>query len=330
MWSIKSKTRTSILSLTILSLFLVGILSTSIVASTTYQHTLTKGTDDFVVEIYNGAEWKTTVDSSLTPSDWFEGEANVTNAKSKVTLLGWIPITWDTWDVFTSIFMREFFSVTETFTLLPKMNLYKFNETTINANYTTNYNFMLGLRSLWNYTSTEYEEDPSETDRILILPDPLKYKVMLDDYNAIAEDLNGISFISPLGDTFPNVSADDFLWKLIFSGFATAGPHGNYLEALVSELGCENTTVSGSTLIIERYGITSYTVEISYGEKGTMSSFKVMDAGDAVIYKITSSNTEWLFYLILIIASVSSVALVVFAVIRSRKHIFFIISYQIS
>ena len=320
MWSIKSKTRTSILSLTILSLFLIGVLSTSIVASSAYQHTLTKGTDDFVVELYNDAEWKNTVDSSLTPSDWFEGEANVTNAKSKATLRGWVPATWDTWDVFTSIFMREFFNFTETFTLLFIMDSQGYNETTINANYTTNYNFMLGLRSLWNYTSTEYEEDPSGTDRILILPDPLKYKVMLDDYTTLAEDLNGKSAIQFTGLSFPNVSADEFLWKLIFSGFATAGPHGNYLESLVSELGCDNTTVSGSTLIIERYGITNYTVEISYGEKGTMSSFTVKNISDEVIYKITSSNSEWLFYLILIIVPACSVVLVVIAVIRSRKR----------
>jgi hypothetical protein len=143
---------------------------------------------------------------------------------------------------------------------------------------------------------------------------------MLDDYNTIAEDLNGIPAISPLGDTFPNVSADEFLWKLIFSGFATAGPHGNYLESLVSELGCQNTSVSGSTLIIERYGITNYTVEISYGERGTMSSFTVKDISGEIIYKITSSNTEWLFYLILIIASVSSVVFVVCAVIINRRR----------
>ena len=322
MWSIKSKTRTSILSLTILSLFLIGILSTSIVASTTYQHTLTKGTDDFVVELYNDAEWKNTVDSSLTPSDWFEGEANITNAKSKATLLGWVPLPWGTWDVFTSIFMREFFTPFETFTLLNSMNSNGYNETDINANYTTNYNFLLGFRSLWNYTSTEYEEDPRETpERILVLPDPLKYKVMLDDYNTIAEDLNKKDFIiNGTGLSFPNVSADDFLWKLIFSGFATAGPHGNYLESLVSELGCENTTVSGSTLIIERYGITSYTVEISYGERGTMSSFTVKDINDDVIYKITSSNSEWLFYLILIIVPICSVAIIVVAIVRSKRR----------
>jgi len=180
---------------------------------------------------------------------------------------------------------------------------------------------LLGLRSLWNYTSTEYEEDPKlAPDRILIFSDPLKFRVMLDDYNALAEDLNGNFAIQFTGLSFPNVSADEFLWKLIFSGFATAGPHGTYLESLVSELGCENTTVSGSTLIIERYGITNYTVEISYGEKGTMSSFTVKDISDEIIYKITSSNSEWLFYLLLITISAVSVALVVFAVVKGRKR----------
>ncbi|GAI79634.1 unnamed protein product, partial [marine sediment metagenome] len=73
-------------------------------------------------------------------------------------------------------------------------------------------------------------------------------------------------------------------------------------------------------LIIERYGLTSYTVEISYGDKGIMSSFTVKDLGDTVIYQITSSNSEWLFYLILIIVSASSVALVVYAVFRNWKR----------
>jgi len=316
---IKSKTRTRILSLTILSLFLIGFLSTSIVASSTYQHTLAKGTDEFVVELYDSDEWKNTVDSSLTPSDWFEGEANVTNAKSKATLRAWFPATWDTWDVFTSIFLPEYFNISETFTLLFAMNSQGYNKTTINANYTTNYTLSYGLLAVWNYTTKDYEENPSNTDLIILFPDPLKYKVMLDDYHALAEDLNGNFFISPSGDTFPNVSADEFLWKLIFSGFATAGPHGNYLESLVSELGCQNTSVSGSTLIIERYGVTNYTVEISYGEKGMMSSFIVKNISGTIIYQITSSNSEWLFYLILIIVAVSAVAIVTFLIIRKKK-----------
>ena len=317
---IKSKTKTSILSLTILSLFLIGILSTSIVASPTYQHTLAKRTDDFIVELYNSAEWKTTVDSNSTPSDWFEGEANITNAKSKTTLKGWTTNTWDTYDVLTSIFMPEYFNFTETMALLFLMDSQGYNETTINANYTNDYSLWYGWRAVWNYTSNDYEESPSYSDGIIILQNPLDYKSMLDDYNNLAEDLNGNLFIKFSGYSFPNVSADEFLWQLALNGLAIAEPHGNYLESLIAELGCENASVSGSTLIFKRYGLTDYTVEISYGDKGIMSSFTVKDIGDTVIYQITSSNSEWLFYLILILVSTCSVVIVVYVVIRNRRH----------
>jgi len=319
MWSIKSKNRTSILSLTIVSLFLIGILSTSIVASPTYQHTLAKRTDDFVVELYNSDEWKTTIDSNSTPSDWFEGEANITNAKSKTTLKGWTTNTWDTYDVFTSIFMSEYFNFTETMALLYIMDSQGYNETTINANYTNTYSLWYGFTAVWNYTSNDYEENPSYSDGIIILHNPLDYKSMLDDYNNIAEDLNGNFFIKIMGYSFPNISADEFLWQLAFNSLAIAEPHNSYLESLITELGCENASVSGSTLIIERYGLTNYTVEISYGDKGTMSSFTVKDIGDTVIYQITSSNSEWLFYLILILVSTCSVVLVVYVVIRNWR-----------
>ena len=313
---IKNKTRTSILSLTILSLFLIGILSTSIAASSMYQHTLTKGTDDFVVELYNGAEWKTTVDSTLTPSDWFEGEANITNAKSKTTLRRWTTTTSNTFEVLTSIFMPLFFSEGEIFVL---SNL--INETTINTNYTNEYSLSYGLRAVWNYTSTDYEEAPSHPrDGIIALQNPSEYKPMLDDYNELTDYLNGIFAIQLLGYSFTNISAEEFLWLLALNGLAIAEPHENYLESLITDLGCENASVIGSTLIIERYGVTNYTVEVSYGERGMMSSFTVKDINDEVIYKITSSNSEWLFYLILIIVSASSVVLVAYVIIRNRRR----------
>ena len=294
MRGIKSKTRTRILSLAIFSFLLIGVLSTSIVASSTYQHTLTKGTDEFVVGFYDSIEWKASVSSNLTPSNWFEGEANITNAKSKATLKIWTLSTWGTYDVFTSIFM-----------------LAHLNETAINANYTNSYSLWYGQRSVWNYTSNDYEEDPSHIDdEIIILQNPLDYKAMLDDYNNLAGSLNGT----------PSITADEFLWQLALNGLAIAEPQADYLKSIVSELGCENASVIGSTLIFERYGLTNYTVEISYGDKGMMSSFTVKDLSDTVIYQITSSNSEWLFYLILIIVSVSSVALVVYVVFRNRMR----------
>jgi hypothetical protein len=319
MKTIKNKTRISILSFTLVSVLLVGVLATSINASTTYQLSLTKGTDEFVIDLYNDADWKTTVDSSLTPSDWFEGEANVTNAKSKVTLKGWTINTWGTYDVLTSIFMPEYFSFQDILILLGIMVSQGYNATTIDEVYTNDYALWYGLQAVWNYTTNEYEEDPSYNDGILILQDPLEYKTMFDDYHILAAELNGNIAIQMAGYSFPNISADAFLWQLAFSGLTIAEPQTDYLESLVTELGCENATVSGTKLIFERYGLTNYSVEISYGEKGMMSSFTVKDVDGITIYHITSSNSEWLFYLILIIVAACSVAILVFIIIRKKK-----------
>ena len=319
MKKLKNKTKTSLLSLSLLSIILLGVLSSSISASATYQLNLSKGTDEFTVDLYNDADWKTTVDPLLTTSDWFGGEADVTSAKSKITLKGWATRTWTVYDVLTSIIMPEFLSFVAFGVLSGLMIDEGFNETYINESYNNNFSSWFGLRAIWSYTTQTYEEKPSTNDIITILDDPSDSKTMLDDYNTLATELNANPVILASPFSFPNVSADGFLWALIFSGLAIAGPQAQYLNSLVTELGCENVTVSGSTLIIERYGLTNYTVEISYGEKGMMSSFTVKDLGGTTIYQITSSNSDWVFYLILIIVAVSVVALVAFLIIRKKK-----------
>jgi hypothetical protein len=215
--------------------------------------------------------------------------------------------------------MPEYFSLQDIVILLGIMASQGYNETTINANYTSDYVLWYGLRAVWNYTTNDYEENPSNNDGIIILQDPLEFKTMLDDYNLLKAELNGNIAIQMSGYSFPNISADDFLWQLVLSGLAIAEPQNSYIDSLVSELGCENASVNGSKLIFERYGLANYTVEISYGEKGMMSSFTVKDVDGNVIYQITSSNTEWLFYLILIIVAVCSVAIIAFVIIRNKK-----------
>jgi len=314
---LKNKTKISILSVSLLSIILLGVLSSSISASA-YQLSLSKGTDEFTVDLYNDADWKTTVDPSLTPSDWFGGEADITNAKSKITLKGWATGTWTVYDVLTSIIMPGFLSLLAFVNLSSTMVVEETDETWINERYNNNFSSWFGLRAIWSYTTQTYEEKPSTNDIVIILDDPLDAKTMLDDYNALAVELNA-KFENKTIYSFPNVSADDFLLQLVFDGLAIGGPQTDYLNAIVTELGCENVTVSGSSLILERYGLTNYTVEVSYGEKGMMSSFTVKDLGGTTIYQITSSNSEWLFYLILIIVAVSSVAIVTFLIIRKKK-----------
>jgi hypothetical protein len=109
------------------------------------------------------------------------------------------------------------------------------------------------------------------------------------------------------------------LWKLIFEGLATASPFNGYLNALINALNVENATVNQNTIIIERYGVTNYTVEVSYGSKGTLSTFIVKDVSGQIIYQINSYNTEWIFFTILMIIGISFAGIVSYLLFRKFK-----------
>lgn len=303
----------------VLGMFISGFLFTSVSAAITYRLTLTKGTEEFTVITYDKEAWNSTVNSTLNPSDWFEGDSNITNAKSKITLKGWTTDTWTIYDWLISIFLPQYYTSEEIFLLLGIMDSQGYNETTINANYTQIYPLWYGLRSVWNFTNNGYEESPSYLDGIIILQNPSSYKTVLDDYHILANNLNANIAIQIAGYSFANITADEFLWQLVFSGFGIAEPQSEYLAEVVNELGSENVTNSGNTLIFERNGLANYTVEISYGIKGMMSSFTVKDVVGTTIFQINSSNSDWIFYLILIIISSIAVGLVIFIIIRKRK-----------
>jgi hypothetical protein len=311
--------KSNIVLILVLGMFISGFLFTSVSAAITYRLTLTKGTEELTVISYDEEAWNSTVDSTLNPSDWFEGDSNITNAKSKITLKGWTTDTWTIYDWLISVFLPQYYTSEEVFLLLGVMDSQGYNETTINANYSLNYPLWYGLRSVWNFTDNGYEENPSYRDGIIILQNPSDYKTVLEDYHNLTSKLNANIAIQMAGYSFVNITADDFLWQLVFSGFGIAEPQSEYLAEVINELGSENVTNSGNTLIFERNGLANYTVEISYGIKGMMSSFTVKDAVGTTIFQITSSNSDWIFYLILIIISSIAVVLVIFIIIRKRK-----------
>lgn len=298
---------------------LIGGLSSAVIASTTFRSTLVKGTEQLIVNQYDDTKWKNTVDPLSTPSDWFEGDANITDAMSKVTVKGWNNNPWQTYDVLTTIFMSVYFDLEEIIILLGIMESQGYNETTINTNYTTTYSLWYGLSAVWNFTNNVYEEKPSYSAGLLILQDPSDFNTILDDYNNLAAELNGNMAIIMSGYTFPILNEDEFLWQLVFNGLTIAEPQTEYLEELISELGVVNASSSGSTLIIERYGVTNYTVEISYGSKGMISTFTVKDLNDDIIYQIIAINSDWIFYTILIIIVIVIVGLIGYIVYRRRK-----------
>jgi len=315
----KSKIKMNLLILSLFVLITAGMLSTAVSASSNYKTTLTKGTEIFTVEKYDIDGWKTTVNSNTTPSDWFDGYTNLTGAQSKVTLKGWNDITWDTYDVFFSLFMREYFTLEDLVIILNLMDNLGYNETTINANYTNTYKLWYGLRAVWNFTAGELANTPSYIDGLIVFKNPLDFKAILDDYNILATELNGIFPIQLAGYNFPILNADDFLWQLVLNGLSIGKPQSDYLVNLIDELGCENVTVSGSSLNINRYGETDYIVVISYGGKGTMSSLLVKDVDENIIFQIVSTNSEWIFYTILIVIAICGVVLAVYVIIKKRK-----------
>ena len=314
-----NKSKIKIIGILFLGLLVLGFISTDVYAATSYNSNLAKGTEEYTVTYYDEGSWNSTVGSILTTNDWFQGDSNITNAKSKITLKGWTQDTWQLYDWLVSLFFPMYYTSEEIFVLLGIMDSQNINETMINNDYNSNYTLWYGLRSVWNFTVDSYKENPSYIDGIIILQNPINYKKVLEDYNSIASNLNGNIVIQMAGYAFPNLTADEFLWQFALNGFALAEPQSEYLNEVKDELGCENVSVSGSTLIFKRYGLTNYTVEITYGIKGMINSFTVKDDTNSVIFRISSSNSDWIFFLILIITTACVIGIAILIIIRKRR-----------
>ena len=308
----------SLLSVLLLGIILMGLISTSVSANPTYEIALTKGTEIFEITKYDNDGWENTVGNTTMPDDWFEGDSNKTGAQGKYTVKGWNYLNLKTYD----IFLQVMFS-TEQFMTFMALSELGYNKTEINNNYTNSYWLWSGEGAEWYFTNSEFNETADDPiSKIIVLKNPEDYKKILDDYNdlvdAIINDPNP-GVLLQYKAQFSNITVDELLWKLIFEGLATASPFNDYLNALINGLNVKNATVNQNTIIIERYGVTNYTVEVSYGSKGTLSTFIVKDASGQIIYKITSYNTEWIFFTILMIIGISFAGIVSYLLFRKFK-----------
>ena len=308
----------SLLSVLLLGIILMGTISTSVSANPMYEIALTKGTEIFEITKYDNDGWENTVGNTTMPDDWFEGDSNKTGAQGKYTIKGWNYLKLKTYD----IILQVMFS-TEQFMAFMALSGLGYNETEINNNYTNSYWLWSGEGAEWYFTNSEFNETADDPiSKIIVLKNPEDYKKILDDYNdlvdAIINDPNPDVLLQYKAQ-FSNITVDELLWKLIFEGLATASPFNDYLNALINGLNVKNATVNQNTIIIERYGVTNYTVEVSYGSKGTLSTFIVKDASGQIIYKITSYNTEWIFFTILMIIGISFAGIVSYLLFRKFK-----------
>jgi hypothetical protein len=160
------------------------------------------------------------------------------------------------------------------------------------------------MRSEWYFVRGAFNEShSSEIDTPIILNNPADYKNILNDYNNLAHEIQSDDFgpiYNPIVKLlFQNMTADDFLWQIALTNLAMGTPISAYIQEVVNPLGCENASYSGNTLIIERTGEGNYTVEMTYGAQGTVTSFVVKDSLGTVIYQFISiGNTNLIVYII--------------------------------
>ncbi len=316
----KKNTNFRIIGVSLLCIIFLGMFSTNSIANGSYNIALAKGTEVLIVSQYDEAAWKTTVNTNTTPSNWFEGDSNQTGAKSKYTIKGWNYVTWETYDIFVSLFLPALFKPEELIPLLGLMSNQGYNETTINANYTNTYNLWVGLRAEWNFTIGSFEEDPTNAnDALIIFKNPTDFDEVLNNYNNLSGELNSLPAIQISGYSFPILEPDEFLWLFIFNGLTLGFPFAYYLAEFITALDCKNATISNEVLTINRTGETNYNVEITYGSEGTMASFVVRDADSNMIYQIVSRNSELIFYMIILILAICIGGLCGYLIFRKRK-----------
>jgi hypothetical protein len=315
---IKARNRGIVLTFGLLGLLLIGFSFTAVVATPNYQLTLTKSTEEYTVVKYDATAWKAAVSPSSSPKQFFQGDSNVTGAKSKQTVKGWVDTTFTTYQAMLSLY----FSLSE-YLVWQAYNISAagFNETTINEKYPNEYDVWSGISAEWYFTRGAYPETPNNTVvPIVMMKNPSDYKSILDDCNAIVDEILNDTSLGPIRFSFtPNITADQFAWQLVTYGFGVLSPRDTYLETMVTDLGCVNTTASGSTLIFNKTGVTDYSIEVSYGSSGILSAFVVKNASGDIIYQITSSNSDWLFYTLLFSFIGVVVIAIVFLIVRKRK-----------
>ena len=294
MLKIKKKVRLSLISLSLLSIILIGTFSTNIVA-TSYNMTLIKGTEVSEVSPYDETKWGKLVD------DWFEGNPDKSGAKSKTTTLTYYITSWGMYNVFTRFIIPILFSPEEVFPLIVMIASTDYDQEKINSTYTNEYELWCATQAKWYFTTNDFNETANSTmDFLPIFKNPADYEKILYDYNRLARALNGEAFIKFLGYSFPILTADEFLWQLVLSGFAIASPCDTYLTTLVNALGCSlNIEVKGNVLSFRRQGTNYHIVDVLFGVMGTQTSFVVKNIYGNIVYQITTTHSSTFVYIVL-------------------------------
>lgn len=312
----KKNLKISVLGISLLSLLLIGMFSTVAVA-VTYDLGLTKGTEISEVMPYDEKEWGKIV------KDWFLGNGSKSGAKSKTTTLAYYQTSWDLYYTFTRFILFTLFDPKDVYSVIGLIYAAGYDQEKINSTYTKEYPLWSALQAKWYFTNQDFNETANSTFSFLpIFQDPTHYKHILDDYNRLAKDLNNEAFLRYLGVSFPILTADEFLWKLVLHGLTLASPVDTYLKTLVQALGCSgNIGTNGNILTFTRPGAHYYTVEVNFDALGTQNSFVVKNIYGTIVYQINTTHSSTLVYVILGIIAIcmAGIALYYYYVKRRKS-----------
>jgi len=299
-----------------------SVLIVSVNGNSTYQSALTKGTDFFKVSVYHKDKWTSTFTEDVLPSNFFKGESNITGAESKLTLRGYTNINLDFYGI-----LSNFFFTGDQLAALISLDAYGYNESEINNLYSDTFQLTFGLRAVWYFTTSEFQETPNATaNSVFIFQDPSQYKDILDQYNDFVDVLKNDTLIPLIiRSSLVNYTSNEFLTNLAFNGLALGIPTTTYLESIITELAPTNVSYSADStgnpsLILTGFSKNNYSIAFKYGSDGVLMEFKVLDVNGAVIYLITSYNTEWIFFLVLFIfIGISGLIIGIYLYMRKKR-----------
>lgn len=296
-------------------------------AEQTYTIGVQRGTDVFEVITYNEIEWNTVVGAVSPPDAQIGGDAETLGAKSKITIRSVDDVEWGTYDSLSILFNVLDPVPDDAATLIAFTQTVNFTEEYLNTTYTNTYNAAVALASEWIYSAEAFEETPDNSFKLIpVLKDPTKFSEALADYNNWSNYVNNLptwpAFLVATGmSNYTNYTGEEFLMKLIYDEIAVGTPVNDYLTAMVKDLNCTNVTVDGNSLIIQKVGIENYTIEVSFSDQGTISSYVVKNLEGTIIYEIALNVFDDIILMVVELSIVIGIAGIVILSIRRKKKI---------
>jgi hypothetical protein len=292
-------------------------------SNSSFEIELGGGSFIFEVKHYDKELWNSIVDNETDPSNLFEGTAGKEGAKSKLITISVGSDSLISHVMFSKLMFRWLNIPFETL-LVPN----GFNSSFIDERYTYYYKMWDITLGYWNFTTTEFEHYADYTNfnpgppkkHVYVLKNPSNFSRLFDDYNDFATVVNNHTEIQAANYSMPLLDGDSFIWYLVLDGMIVAKDFGDYLNQLITVLGCLNTTSQDNRLFLHRKGLSAYDLEISYNEFGMIKTLAFRSPQNKIIYFLEGSSSHIPVTIIVSIITSSIIGLIIlYSILHFKK-----------